>query len=217
MILESELPDGCRSYEVLRMKFNLIIVSANLHNYKIPPNRITSCEMPRPKKGPSFLANLRCATRSTEINRSLTRQFVSAKLQSLSMWKPSLLESSLLRLAGDGRCLSCQLRGAGSVLVPRRLASNEATPKQTSQTTSEPTKRDAQAKASTTQESEGEESGGDFTPLPLDRPIGLEYPPREGQNTGIDTRTLRERRDDFVNYEKHLQRRKELCVYTFTC
>ncbi|KAL1973631.1 hypothetical protein VTN31DRAFT_6266 [Thermomyces dupontii] len=126
------------------------------------------------------------------------------------MWKRSLLESSLLRLAGDGRCLSCQLRGVGGLLVPRRLASSGATSKQNSQTTSEPAKQDAQAKTSATQEGEGEEAGGDFTPLPLDRPIGLEYPPREGQNTGIDTRTLRERRDDFVNYEKHLQRRKEL-------
>lgn len=131
------------------------------------------------------------------------------------MWKRSLLESSLLRLAGDGRCLSCQLRGVGGLLVPRRLASSGATSKQNSQTTSEPAKQDAQAKTSATQEGEGEEAGGDFTPLPLDRPIGLEYPPREGQNTGIDTRTLRERRDDFVNYEKHLQRRKELCVDTY--
>jgi ATPase complex subunit ATP10 len=56
----------------------------------------------------------------------------------------------------------------------------------------------------------GKKMEGEFTPKPLPRPIGLPLPPQAGENTGIDTRTRAQRKEDFSNYEKHIERRKEL-------
>ncbi|KAL9626456.1 MAG: hypothetical protein Q9204_007288 [Flavoplaca sp. TL-2023a] len=50
----------------------------------------------------------------------------------------------------------------------------------------------------------------DFTPKPLLRPIGVLYPPKPGENSGVDPRAWRQRRDDLFDYNKHLVRRKEL-------
>ena len=55
-----------------------------------------------------------------------------------------------------------------------------------------------------------EPSNGDHTVRPLSRPLGLPTAPLPGKNTGIATRTWRQRRDDFVNYDKHLEKRRAL-------
>lgn len=58
----------------------------------------------------------------------------------------------------------------------------------------------------------------EFTPVPLSRPIGMAYPPEEGQNTGIDERTWNQRRKEFstmsssARWSQHLERREELYV-----
>ncbi|KAH0566076.1 hypothetical protein GP486_000514 [Trichoglossum hirsutum] len=58
----------------------------------------------------------------------------------------------------------------------------------------------------------GEDAGEEFTPKPLARPLGMLKPPKAGENSGIDARTWRQRREDFFNYEKHMERRKILYV-----
>ncbi|KAI9846094.1 MAG: Mitochondrial ATPase complex subunit atp10 [Sclerophora amabilis] len=56
----------------------------------------------------------------------------------------------------------------------------------------------------------------DPVPKPLTRPLGVPSPPKEGENSGIDPRPWRQRRDDFFNYDKHLERRKQLFVSTLS-
>ncbi|RDW85788.1 hypothetical protein BP5796_04113 [Coleophoma crateriformis] len=92
-------------------------------------------------------------------------------------------------------CLSCQWRSFTSY---RLLTQKESAP---SKPTSLPPIEAPRATDATT---------GKFTPQPLNRPIGLPNPPKAGENSGIDKRTWKQRRDDFVNYDKHLVKRKQL-------
>ncbi|KAF2214648.1 hypothetical protein CERZMDRAFT_36417 [Cercospora zeae-maydis SCOH1-5] len=50
----------------------------------------------------------------------------------------------------------------------------------------------------------------EHVPQPLTRPIGMNNPPLPGENMGLDNRTLSQRRDDFVNFEKHMERRRTM-------
>lgn len=54
-----------------------------------------------------------------------------------------------------------------------------------------------------------------YTPKPLSRPLGQLQPPQPDENTGVDPRSWRERRDDFWDYDKHLARRQQLYVFHF--
>ncbi|KAL8737308.1 MAG: hypothetical protein Q9181_001799 [Wetmoreana brouardii] len=50
----------------------------------------------------------------------------------------------------------------------------------------------------------------DHTLRPLSRPVGVPNPPKPGENSGLDLRSWRQRRDDLFDYDKHLVRRNQL-------
>ena len=136
------------------------------------------------------------------------------------MYKRSLSVSPLTgySLLRGSRCLNCQFRNpaAAALLRSRSSLRYYSTPSQNNNKESTPSKPSDRVQfnqnPSLSQPNRPNEK--DYTPRALDRPIGSVIPPQEGQNTGLDERTLRQRRDDFVSYDRHIERRKELYVAT---
>lgn len=132
----------------------------------------------------------------------------------------SLLRPSRPPLAA---CLLCQWRSFGTT-YPRLQAS--AKPKSSSSSSSsKPKDRFAPPKSSPPQQNGAANKPAaeplyaprsygkrldDFTPQPLPRPIGMNAPPRPWENTGLDKRSVQQRRDDLVDWDKHLERRERL-------
>ncbi|WEW61633.1 Mitochondrial ATPase complex subunit atp10 [Emydomyces testavorans] len=107
---------------------------------------------------------------------------------------PSLAEKPVL----EGRCLSCQfLRQKQST---RRTSTFKCT-SQKEQSISNP-------QVASGPNIDPQTNGS--SPKPLTHPLGLPYPPEIGQHTGIDRRTLWQRKDEFTSREKQIERRIRL-------
>ncbi|KAJ5527586.1 hypothetical protein N7513_011745 [Penicillium frequentans] len=145
------------------------------------------------------------------------------------MWKSSIPAYQMLEpaLFQTNRCLSCQFRSTrtlSNLRSIRHYATTDSTKKPSDASNAEfkisprpqreaqPLRRSVpfQQNPAPIPKPSSKPGDADFVPPVLSRPIGAAAPPQVGENTGVDARTIKERRDDFVDYDKHIARRKEL-------
>ena len=163
-----------------------------------------------------------------------TRALLSAHLG--NMLKPSIhtrlvVGAPLLR---TGRCLGCQSHNApirsnfrsttpsirsyatqDTSKVPSPNEARKVTPRAFTDSKTQQNTNPFRQNRTPNPKPSSKPGDPDFVPPILSRPIGVNSPPIEGENTGVDSRTLKERRDDFVDYDKHIARRKELYAEPF--
>ena len=142
----------------------------------------------------------------------------SMKYEIRSIGRPTMLQVSPLSLHTRALLLQSNLQWQichCQLLSRRQLAtaanSKLSKPRAFTQPT-QPVSSAGQASNQTPERPKRDKDDGEFKPKPLSRPLGYPFPPLPGQNSGVDDRTLRQRRDDFLDYDKHLERRKSLQV-----
>lgn len=158
-------------------------------------------------ESPNFFSGAPARKAAVNINPPAPQAMSSSSSRTLELALSGLLLSSrrYAAAASSSSCARCQWRRTFTATAARAAKAE----KPASGTSMDP-KATVTGGPIDAPRSYGKRVEGTFTPKPLPRPIGMALPPLPGENTGLDSRSLQQRKEDFVNYDKHLARRKEL-------